>query len=269
MDDVLVQDDGKILVVTINRPERMNAFRQRTIDELIDVFRHAGGRADIGAIILTGAGERSFCTGGDMKEFQVGSGYAGASWTGIGLAVETLHRLMRAVPQPVIAAVNGYAIGGGNVLQVICDLSIAAEHAKFGQVGPRFGSFDAGFGTAYLARLIGERKAREFWMRCKTFTAREALEMGLINAVVPGDKLMAEARIWAQDVLALSPTALKMIKYSFNADSEHIAGTTQLAFGALRLFYQGAEAAEGHAAFHEKRAPDYDGFRSYGHVDEA
>ncbi len=263
MEDILTERRGKTLVITINRPDRLNAFRQRTVDELIAAFENAGGSADIGAVILTGAGPKAFCTGGDVKDFKVGSGYEGAAWTGIGLRVETLHRLMRAIPQPVIAAVNGWAIGGGNVLQVVCDLSIAAEHAKFGQVGPRYGSFDAGFGTAYLARLVGERRAREIWLRCKTYTAAEAEAMGLINAVVPADRLLDEALAWADDVLALSPTALKMIKASFNADSEAIAGITQMAFGALRMYYQGMEAAEGHAAFAGKRAPDYDRFRDY------
>ncbi len=263
MEDLLIERRGKTLVVTINRPDRMNAFRQRTVDELIQAFETAGASADIGAVVLTGQGDRAFCTGGDIKDFKVGSGYDGASWTGIGLRVETLHRLMRAIPQPVIAAVNGWAIGGGNVLQVVCDLSIAAEHAKFGQVGPRYGSFDAGFGTAYLARLVGERKAREIWLRCKTYTAAEAEAMGLVNTVVPADRLLDTALEWAEDVLALSPTSLKMVKASFNADSESIAGITQMAFGALRMYYQGGEAAEGHAAFGAKRAPDYDRFRDH------
>ncbi|WP_202899301.1 enoyl-CoA hydratase-related protein [Kordiimonas gwangyangensis] len=263
MEDILVEEVGALVTITLNRPERMNAFRQKTIQELNEVFASLSGRADIGVVILTGAGDRAFCTGGDVKDFTVGSGYEGASWTGIGLEVERLHSLMRSLPQPVIAAVNGYAIGGGNVLQVVCDMSIASDTAKFGQVGPKYGSFDAGFGTAYLARLVGERKAREIWMRCKTYSAHEALDMGLINAVVPADRLMEEAREWANDVLALSPTSLKMIKYSLNADSEHIAGITQLSFAGLKMYYQGGEAEEGHAAFREKRAPDYSRFRKY------
>lgn len=269
MEDILVREEGRVLIVTINRPQRMNAFRQQTVNELIAAFAGASERADIGAIVLTGAGDRAFCTGGDVKDFTVGSGYEGASWTGIGLAVETLHRTMRAAPQPIIAAVNGYAVGGGNVLQVVCDMSIAAENAVFGQVGPKYGSFDAGFGTAYLSRLVGERKAREIWMRCKTYSAKEALDMGLVNAVVPAERLMEEAMVWAHDVLALSPTSLKMIKSSFNADSESIAGITQMAFGALRMYYQGAEAAEGHAAFAERRAPEYNQFRTYDDVEES
>ena len=172
-----------------------------------------------------------------------------------------LHRLIRAVPQPVIAAVNGYAIGGGNVLQVLCDIAIAARTATFGQVGPRVGSFDAGFGTAYLARLVGERKAREIWFLCRRYTAEEALTMGLINTIVEPGELLAEAERWGREMLALGPTALKIIKASFNADTEHIAGLTQVAFGALGLYYGTEEASEGHAAFAERRPTDFGKFR--------
>jgi dihydroxynaphthoic acid synthetase len=262
--DILFENQDNVVTITLNRPEVMNAFRPRTIEELIDAFERAGNDPQVGAIILTGAGERSFCTGGDTKEWNVGSGYTGASWIGIGLQVDKLHRLMRSIPQPVIAAVNGYAIGGGNVLQVVCDLSIASTKAVFGQVGPRVGSFDAGFGTAYLARLVGERKAREIWMLCRRYTAEQALEMGLINTVVEPEQLMAEARQWAKEVVALSPTALKVVKYSFNADTEQIAGTTQLAFGALGLFYTTPESGEGHQAFVEKRPTDFNRFRREG-----
>lgn len=262
MDDILTHDEGAIRIVTINRPERMNALRRRTVDELNAVLAETAEDARIGVVILTGAGDRAFCTGADVKEFEAGRGYAGASWTGIGLPIEALQRLVRALPQPVIAAVNGYAIGGGNVLQVVCDLSIASETARFGQVGPRYGSFDAGFGTALLARLVGERKAREIWFCCRQYTAAEALAMGLVNAVVPPDELLDECRRWAGEILALSPTALRMIKASFNADTEHQAGLTSLAFGALGLYYRGEEAIEGHGAFAERRAPDYSRFRS-------
>lgn len=262
--DILFENQDNVVTITLNRPEVMNAFRPRTIEELIDAFERAGNDPQVGAIILTGAGERSFCTGGDTKEWNVGSGYTGASWIGIGLQVDKLHRLMRSIPQPVIAAVNGYAIGGGNVLQVVCDLSIASTKAVFGQVGPRVGSFDAGFGTAYLARLVGERKAREIWMLCRRYTAEQALEMGLINTVVEPEQLMAEARQWAKEVVALSPTALKVVKYSFNADTEQIAGTTQLAFGALGLFYTTPESGEGHQAFVGKRPTDFNRFRREG-----
>lgn len=259
--DILFEKQAGIVTITLNRPEVMNAFRPKTIEELIVAFELAGNDPEVGAIILTGAGEKSFSTGGDTKEWQAGSGYTGASWIGIGLPVDKLHRLMRSVPQPVIAAVNGYAIGGGNVLQVVCDLSIASSKAIFGQVGPRVGSFDAGFGTAYLARLVGERKAREIWMLCRRYTAEQALQMGLINAVVEPDKLMDEARQWAKEIVALSPTALKVVKYSFNADSESIAGITQLSFAGLGLYYTTPESGEGHQAGVEKRKTDFSRFR--------
>lgn len=260
-DTVLVDDKEHIRTITLNRPDRMNALDRPAATALLAALVETRERADIGAVILTGAGERAFCTGADVKEFAVGSGYDGASWAGIGLPMEEIQHAIRTLPQPVIAAVNGYAIGGGNVLQVVCDMSLASETAKFGQVGPKYGSFDAGFGSALLARLVGERKAREFWFRCKTYSASEALEMGLVNAVVPPSDLMEKAREWAHDVLALSPTALKLLKASFNADSDHMAGLNAIAFGALKLFYSGPEAAEGHKAFAEKRASDYNKFR--------
>ena len=259
--DILYTEEGGLVTITINRPAALNAFRPRTIDELIDAFERAGGDPTVGVIALSGAGDRAFCVGGDVKEWQPGSGYTGASWIGIGMAVDRLHRLIRAVPQPVVAAVNGYAIGGGNVLQVLCDLALASRGAVFGQVGPRAGSFDAGFGTAYLARLVGERKAREIWLLCRRYSAAEALEMGLINAVVEPEELGAEVRRWAGEMLALSPTALKMVKGSFNADTDHIAGLSTLAFGALGLYYGTPESNEGHAAFVEKRPADFGQFR--------
>ena len=258
--DILYTQADGVATITLNRPQVLNAFRPLTVDELINAFEAAGLDPTIGVIVLTGAGERSFCTGGDVKAFQPG-GYSGASWTNTGLRIETLHRLIRAVPKPVIAAVNGYSIGGGNVLQVLCDLSIASDNAQFGQVGPRVGSFDPGFGTAYLARLVGERKAREIWFTCRRYSAQEALAMGLINAVVPQAQLQDEVLRWCKDMLALSPTALKMIKFSFNADTEHIAGLGMLGFGALGLYYGTAESAEGHYAFQEKRATQFSKFR--------
>jgi dihydroxynaphthoic acid synthetase len=260
-EDILFEKEGGLVTITINRPDVLNALRPKTVDELIDGFERAGRDAEVGAIILTGAGERSFCTGGDFKEWQPGSGYSGASWIDIGLPVTKLHRLIRTVPQPVIAAVNGYAIGGGNVLQVVCDLALASKSAVFGQVGPRVGSFDAGFGTAYLARLVGERKAREIWLLCRRYSAEEALAMGLINAVVEPEELIPEAKRWGGEILALSPSALKIVKYSFNADTEHIAGLTDLAFSGLRLYYTTPESGEGHKAFVEKRPTDFNQFR--------
>ena len=259
--DIRYAESEGLVTITIDRPAVLNAFRPHTVVELIAAFERAGGDPQVGAIILTGSGERAFCVGGDVKEWQAGVGYAGASWVGIGMPIERLHRLIRAVPQPVIAAVNGYAIGGGNVLQVICDIAIASRAATFGQVGPRVGSFDAGFGTAYLARLVGERKAREIWFLCRRYSAEEALAMGLINAIVEPGELLAEAERWGREMLALGPTALKVLKASFNAETEHIAGLTQLAFGALGLYYGTEEANEGHAAFAERRPTDFGKFR--------
>ncbi|MDY7018143.1 MAG: enoyl-CoA hydratase-related protein [Nitrospirota bacterium] len=263
-EDILYEIKEGIATVTINRPKVYNAFRPKTIEELTDAFTTAGDDPEVGVIVLTGAGEKAFCTGGDMGEWHVGEGYTGASWTGIGLSMERLHRMIRSVPKPVIASVNGYAIGGGNVLQVLCDLAIASETAVFGQVGPKVGSFDAGFGTAYLARLVGERKAREIWMLCRRYSAKEALQMGLINHVVPQDQLAQETEKWAKEVLALSPTALKAIKYSFNADTEHIAGLTNLAMASVGLYYRTPESGEGHNAFKEKRPTDFMRYRKPG-----
>jgi dihydroxynaphthoic acid synthetase len=175
--------------------------------------------------------------------------------------VESLHNIIRNIPKPVIAAVNGFAIGGGHVLHVICDISLAADTARFGQTGPRVGSFDAGYGSAYLARVVGEKKAREIWYFCRQYTAQEALAMGLVNAVVPADKLMAEAEAWAKELLQKSPTALKFLKHSFNADTAHINGISSMAMGALELYYQTDEALEGVNAFIERRPVDFSKFR--------
>jgi dihydroxynaphthoic acid synthetase len=261
--DILFEKERGIATITINRPNVLNSFRRQTVEEMIKAFEEAGQDPEIGVILLTGAGDRAFCVGGDVKEWGP-SGYDGSSWIDIGLPVIRLQEVIRNVPKPVIAVVNGYAIGGGHVLQVVCDLAIASKNAKFGQAGPRVGSFDAGYGTAYLARLVGERKAREIWMLCQQYTADEALNMGLINKVVDPSELMDEARRWANEILRLSPSALKMIKASFNADSDHIHGLTQLAFGALNFFYGTPESMEGHQSFIEKRNPDFSGFRVGG-----
>jgi dihydroxynaphthoic acid synthetase len=261
--DVLYEKTNGIAKITINRPEAYNAFRGRTIKELIWTFRDAWDDNQVGVVILTGAGPKAFCTGGDQKNKgdEGGYDYNGGLGGGIGLEIENLHQTIRNIPKPVIAAVNGFAIGGGHVLHVLCDLTIAADTAKFGQAGPKVGSYDAGFGSAYLARLVGEKKAREIWYLCEMYSAQEAKEMGLVNKIVPAEELQAAAEEWAEKMLAKSPTALKMLKYSFNADSASIQGISQLAMGSLAMFYNTDESAEGMNAFLEKRSADFSKFR--------
>jgi naphthoate synthase len=251
-------EDG-CAVVTIDRPERMNAFRGRTVDELISAFKHAWADPAVACVILTGAGDRAFCAGGDVKERAETGGYGETEWGTF--EVERLHRIIRDIPKPVIAAVNGVAIGGGHVLHVLCDLTVAAEHATFGQSGPRVGSFDAGFGSAYLARVVGEKRARQLWFLLDRIDAATAERWGLVNAVVPADRLMATALEWAARIGSYSPTALKFLKHSFNADSDSIAGLSNLAFDGLDLFSHTAEAEEGARAFAERRAPDFRRYR--------
>ncbi len=258
--DVRYEVDDGLAWITIDRPDRMNAFRARTVDELIACFKRAWADPAVGVIALTGSGERAFCTGGDQKQ-RAETGDYGPSESGL-FEVEYLHRLIREVPKPVIAAVNGYAIGGGHVLHVLCDITIAAEGARFGQSGPRVGSFDAGFGTAYLARIVGEKRAREIWFLCRQYDAETAERWGLVNRVVPASELRAEVRRWADEMLALSPTALRFLKQSFNADSEHIAGQAHIAFSGLNLFVESEEAREGVAAFAAKRRPDFAPYRA-------
>jgi 2-ketocyclohexanecarboxyl-CoA hydrolase len=258
--DVRYEVEDGLAWITIDRPERMNAFRARTVDELIHCLKRAWAGPDVGVVCLTGAGDRAFCTGGDQKQ-RAESGDYGPSKSGL-FEVEYLHRLIREIPKPVIAAVNGYSIGGGHVLHVLCDLSIAADSAVFGQSGPRVGSFDAGFGTAYLARVVGEKRAREIWFLCRQYDAATAERWGLVNRVVPAAELRAEVRRWADEILRLSPTALRFLKQSFNADSEHIAGLGQIAFSGLGLFVDSDEAAEGLRAFDERREPNFAPFRA-------
>src|SRR5205814_1372220 len=253
-EDILYDARDGVAWITINRPEVRNAFRAKTVDELIAAFRAAWGDPEVGVVVLTGAGDKAFSAGGDQRERTAG-GYAGGS--GIGMDVHGLHGVIRAIPKPVIAMVNGYAIGGGHVLHVLCDLTLAADTARFGQVGPKVGSVDPGFGTAYLARLVGQKKAREIWYLCRQYSAEEAREMGLVNAVVPQDRLMDEARAWAAEILQKSPTALKLAKASFNADTENIRGIATLGMAGLALYYNTEESAEGTVAFQEKRAPDF------------
>src|SRR4051812_18308260 len=257
--DVRYDVDDGLAWITIDRPDRMNAFRARTVDELIHCLKRAWASGEVGVVCLTGAGDRAFCTGGDQKQ-RAETGDYGPSESGL-FEVEYLHRLIREIPKPVIAAVNGYAIGGGHVLHVLCDLTIAADSAVFGQTGPRVGSFDAGYGSAYLARVVGEKRAREIWFLCRQYDAETAERWGLANRVVPQRDLKAEVRRWADEILALSPTALRFLKQSFNTDTEHLAGVGQLAFSGLGAFLESDEAQEGVRAFAEKREPDFAQFR--------
>jgi naphthoate synthase len=257
--DVRYEVEDGLAWIAIDRPERMNAFRARTVDELIRCFKRAWASSEVGVVCLTGTGEKAFCTGGDQKQ-RAETGDYGPSESGL-FEVEYLHRLIREIPKPVIAAVNGYAIGGGHVLHLLCDLTIASEEARFGQTGPRVGSFDAGFGTAYMARVVGEKRAREVWFLCRQYGAETAERWGLVNRVVPAAELRPEVRRWADEMLALSPTALRFLKQSFNADSEQIAGIGQLAFSGLGLFVESDEAREGVQAYAEKRAPDFAPYR--------
>ncbi|MGH7818158.1 MAG: enoyl-CoA hydratase-related protein [Candidatus Binatia bacterium] len=255
--DILYRTEDGVAVITINRPGVLNAFRSETVDELIEAFQQAWADRAVGAVILTGAGDRAFSTGGDQSTREEG-GYKGKPVrSDLGMHVEDLHSIIRDIPKPVIAAVNGYAIGGGHVLHVLCDLTIAADTAQFGQVGPKVGSVDPGFGTAYLTRVVGEKLAREMWYLCRRYTAAEALAMGLVNKVVPAADLMTEAMAWGRELVERSPTAIKLAKASFNADSEHIRGVAAVAFRALALYYDTEEAAEGRNAFMEKRKPNF------------
>jgi 2-ketocyclohexanecarboxyl-CoA hydrolase len=258
--DVKYEVDNGLAWITINRPERYNAFRARTVDELVSAFKTAWASPEVGVVALTGAGEKAFCTGGDQKQ-RAETGDYGPSESGL-FEVESLHRVIRDAPKPVIAAVNGFAIGGGHVLHMLCDLTIASENAIFGQNGPRVGSFDAGFGTGYMARIIGEKRAREIWFLCRQYTAAQAENWGLINKVVPQEQLRAEVRQWADEILQLSPTSLKVLKQAFNTDTEHFAAIGNMAYTTLRQFGESPEAIEGITAFNEKRKPDFSPYRA-------
>ena len=251
--DILYKEEKGVATITINRPKVLNAFRAHTVEELIQAFLKAGWNKAIGVIVLTGVGDRAFSTGGDQSAHE--GNYDGRGTNG--MPIEELQSLIRDVPKPVIARVPGYAIGGGNVLATICDLTIASDKAIFGQVGPRMGSVDPGFGTAYLARVVGEKKAREIWYMCRRYSALEALQMGLCNVVVPHDQLDAEVAKWCEELMEKSPTALAIAKRSFNADSENIRGIGALGMQALALYYQTEESKEGAKAFLEKRKADF------------
>jgi len=244
--------------ITINRPEVRNAFRPKTLFELSEAFAHAHEDPAVGVVILTGAGDKAFCSGGDQRVRGHG-GYVGDDGVPR-LNVLPLQRQIRTLPKPVIAMVAGYAIGGGHVLHVVCDLTIAADNAVFGQTGPRVGSFDGGYGAGLLARMVGQKKAKEIWFLCRQYDAQQALGMGLVNAVVPLDRLEEETVQWAREILSLSPTALRLLKAAFNADVDGLAGIQQLAGDATLLFYLSEEAKEGRDAFVEKRRPEFDRF---------
>ena len=251
--DILYTKVDGIATITINRPKAYNAFTANTCEEIISAFKDADFDRSVGVIVLTGTGEKAFCTGGDQGTQDGGYGGRGV----IGLPVEELQSAIRDSSKPVIARVNGFAIGGGNVLVTVCDLAIASETAQLGQVGPKVGSVDPGFGTALLARVVGEKKAREIGYLCRRYTAQEALAMGLVNAVVPADQLDAEVKKWCDEILEKSPTALALAKKSFNVDTEMIRGMGGLAMHALKMYYESAESAEGGNAFREKRKPNF------------
>jgi 2-ketocyclohexanecarboxyl-CoA hydrolase len=253
--DILYEERNHVATITFNRPDRLNAFLARTYGEVTSAILRAGWNREVGVIVLTGAGGRAFGIGGDKAEKKADRVDSGIGILGNG--VEELQTAIRDVPKPVIAKVRGYAIGSANVLVTLCDLAIASESASFGQVGPKVGSVDPGFGTALLARVVGEKKAREMWYLCRRYSAREALAMGLVNAVVPDSELDAEVDKWCAEIVAKSPTALAIAKRSFNADSENIRGIGLLAFQALALYFGTDEAKEGGFAMREKREPDF------------
>ncbi len=244
--------------VTINRPEVRNAFRPETVVELQEAFEVCRNDSSIGVVILTGEGDDAFCSGGDQR-VRGDEGYVGGDGVPR-LNVLDLQKQIRSIPKPVIAMVAGYAIGGGHVLHVVCDLTIAASNAKFGQVGPRVGSFDGGLGSSYLARIVGQKKAREIWYLCRQYNAQEALDMGLVNCVVPVEKLEAETLKWCRDILKHSPLALRCLKTALNADCDGQIGLLDLAGNATLMYYMTEEAKEGKQAFLEKRAPDFSKF---------
>jgi naphthoate synthase len=261
-EDIIYETSGDgIARIAINRPEVRNAFRPLTVSEMIRAFDDARDDASIGAVILTGVGDDAFCSGGDQRVRGTG-GYVGDDGVPR-LNVLDLHMRIRYLPKPVVAMVAGYAIGGGHVLHLVCDLTIAADNARFGQTGPRVGSFDAGFGSSYLARVVGQKKAREIWFLCRQYDAAQALDMGLVNTVVPLAELEATTIQWCREMLAMSPTALRFLKLAMNADCDGQAGMMQFAGSATLMYYTTDEGREGKEAFLEKRKPDFSRFKRY------
>ncbi len=257
-EDIIYEQAEGIAKITINRPQVRNAFRPTTLFEIQDALLEARENSDVGVVILTGAGGQAFCSGGDQRVRGDG-GYVGEDRVPRLNALD-VQRQIRYLPKPVIAMVAGYCIGGGNVLALVCDLTIAADNAIFGQTGPRVGSFDAGYGATIMARIVGHKKAREIWYLCRQYTAQEALEMGLVNTVVPLAQLEEETVRWAQEMLEKSPIALRVLKAAFNADTDGLAGHQQMAGDATMLFYMTDEAKEGRDSFLEKRKPDFSRF---------
>ena len=251
--DIIYEVRNGAAWILINRPDVYNAFRGQTVEELIHAFNKAGYDKDIGVIVLGGVGAKAFCTGGDQSVHD--GNYDGRGM--IGMPVEELHAAIRDVPKPVIARVQGYSIGGGNVLGVLCDMTICSESAIFGQVGPKMGSVDPGYGTAYLARVVGEKKAREIWYMCRRYSGQEAVAMGLANICVPDAQLDEEVQKWCDEIMEKSPTALTIAKRSFNADSENIRGIGNQGFVALKMYYDSDESREGVSALNAKRKPDF------------
>ena len=260
-EEILFEEYNHIAKVTINRPRYHNAFTPKTVWEMSQAFNYCREALDIRVVILTGAGDKAFCSGGDMHVKGHG-GYIGTDGVPR-LNVLDLQMQIRRLPKPVIAMVNGYAIGGGHVLHVVCDLSIASDNAIFGQTGPKVGSFDAGFGASYLARVVGQKKAREIWFLCRQYSAVEAERMGLVNKVVPFDRLEDECIEWAETMIERSPLALRMMKAGFNAELDGQAGIQELAGDATMLYYTLDEAQEGGKAFLEKRKPDFDKYPQF------
>ena len=257
--DIRYEKAEGIAKITINRPDVRNAFRPLTIRELIQAFEDVREDPEVGVAVLTGEGTEAFCSGGDQR-VRGNAGYVGEDKVPR-LNVLDLQILIRSLPKPVVAMVAGYAIGGGHVLHVVCDLTIAAENARFGQTGPKVGSFDGGFGASYLARIVGQKKAREIWYLCRQYDAQQALDMGLVNAVVPVERLEEETVGWCREMLAMSPLALRCLKASFNAETDGQAGLQELAGNATLLYYMTEEAQEGRNAYLERRKPDFSKFR--------